>query len=104
MDVLRVIFSHSKVLLLLLCKNVEKLYIKIESKKEILNINFKKYLLIVIVILCYNKNISDKESRYLTYIRHLDLYHGENISNVGLQYLTNVQHINYNKNIDIFRL
>ena len=86
MDILRVIFSHSKVLLLLLCKNVEKLYIKIESKKEILNINFKKYLLIVIVILilCYNKNISDKESRYLTHLRYLNLYHDENIDNFRL--------------------
>ena len=32
-DVLQIIFSHSNILLLL-CKNVEYLYIKIKSKKK----------------------------------------------------------------------
>ena len=70
-DILQIIFSHSNILLLL-CKNVEKLYIKIESKKRILNIDFKKYINLQILILQHNKNISDIGLQYLTNVRHLD--------------------------------
>ena len=53
-DTLKIIFSYNNKLLLL-CKNVEHLYIKIISNKKILNIDFKKYVNIQYLELGYNR-------------------------------------------------